>query len=150
MSGLMYEAPWESITMTDAAQDIVEMVASADTPFILHRIEVTSDNITDVRARLRLVERTSTGSGGTALTEVPLQRRNTLAPDTAVSRMVTTPGSLGDIHGAFRWSLLVPYIHQPTPEVMLQVPAGERIALNLVAGAGQSETVSGTVIWEEI
>ncbi len=150
MSGLIYEAPFENITITNAAQDLLMLTASADTPFILHYIQVTSDNITDVRARLRIVERTTAGSGQAALTEVARQRRNTLAADSAAVRTVTTPGSLGDVHEAMQWSLLVPFIWQPTPELQLLVPAAERIALNLVAALGQSEVMSGTIVWEEI
>ena len=151
MNGLIYEAPFENVALTDSAggQDILMLTASADTPFVLHYISLTSDNLADVRARLELVERTTSGSGQTALTEVPRQRRNTTAADTVVVRTVTTPGTAGDLHEAEFWSLLIQYKHEPTPALQIQVPAGERIALHLADALGQAETISGTVIWEE-
>jgi hypothetical protein len=144
-----FSAPLDAISVTtDADQDLIEMVGASGYPFALLSIELNSSLTTDERLRLRLVRRSTTGSGGTALTEVKLDAGSG-TPQTAVSTLVTTPGTIGDIIEAYYWSQLGPFIYRPTPEEIVEIASAGRLALNLQSAVGSTRTISGTVKWKE-
>lgn len=145
----VYTAPFDAISVTtDADQDIFEMVGAAGYPFALLAFELYSSLTTDERVRLRLVRRSTTGSGGSALTEIK-QDGGGAAPQTAVSAIVTTPGTIGDIGPCFYWSTLGPMIYRPTPDEIMEVVSGGRLCLNLQSATGGTRTWSGFVTWKE-
>lgn len=148
--GLLYSAPFENITVTDAAQDIVFLATSSSVPIILHSIRVSAGVTTDVRARVQLIRRTTAGSGGTGITPSEYNGRNTVSAATTATYARTTPGTAGDVLQAEQWSLLVPLDWTWTPETRPHVPVSGFIGLNLAAGTGASRTVSGYVLFEEI
>lgn len=146
----VFTAPLDAITVTtDADQDIIEMVGASGYPFALLSIELYSSLTTDERVRLRLVRRSTTGSGGTGLTEIK-NDAGSAAPQTAVSTLVTTPGTIGDIGPCFYWSQLGPFIYRPTPEEIIEVASGGRLCLNLQSAVASSRTWSGYVTWREV
>lgn len=148
--GLLYSAPFENITVTDAAQDIVFLATSSSVPILIHSIRVSAGVTTDVRARVQLIRRTTAGSGGTGVTPSELYGRNSVAAATTVTHSRTTPGTAGDVIHAEQWSLLVPLDWTYTPEMRVQVPVSGFIGLHLVAGTGASRVVSGSVVFEEL
>src|SRR5687767_9405765 len=146
----VFTAPLDAISVTtDADQDIIEMVGASGYPFALLAIELYSSLTTDERVRLRLVRRSTTGSGGSALTEIK-QDGGGAAPQTAVSTLVTTPGTIGDIGPCFYWSTLGPFIYRPTPAEIIEVVSGGRLCLNLQSAVGSTRTWSGFVTWSEM
>lgn len=148
--GLMYTAPFENVTITDAAQDIVFLATSSSVPLIVHAVRVTAGVTTDVRARIQIIRRTTAGSGGTGITPSELYGRNSVAAATTATYARTTPGTGGDVIHAEQWSLLVPFEWLPTPEMRPQVPVSGFIGLHLAAGTGASRVMSGSIIFEEI
>lgn len=145
----VFTAPLDAISVTtDADQDLIELVGASGYPFALLAIELYSSLTTDERIRLRLVRRSTTGSGGSALTEVKCDA-GSAAAQTAVSVLVTTPGTIGDICEAFYWSQLGPFIYRPTPEEIVENASGGRLCLNLQSAVGSTRTVSGMVKWKE-
>ncbi len=148
--GLLYSAPFENITVTDAAQDIVFLATSSSVPLVLHSIRLSAGVTTDVRARIQLIRRTSAGSGGSGITPSELFARNSVAAATTATYARTTPGTGGDVIHAEQWSLLVPFDWTPTPEMRVHVPVSGFIGLHLAAGTGASRVVSGSVIFEEL
>lgn len=148
--GLMYSAPFENVTITDAAQDIVFLATSSSVPIIVHSIRVTAGVTTDIRARVQLVRRSTAGSAGTGITPSELHGRNSVTAATTATYARTTPGTVGDIIHADQWSLLVPFEWIPTPEMRPHVPVSGFIGLHLVAGTGASRVMSGSVIFEEL
>jgi hypothetical protein len=148
--GRKYYIPLDALTVTnDADQDIWELVAPSGSPCILHGFELNSALTTDERVRLRLVRRSTTGTGGSAATEVPANDNDTTTIGAALSTLVTTPGTIGDIICGWQWSQQYPLIFMPTPEMRPDIVAGGRMALNLQTAVGASRTWSGWVCWEE-
>jgi hypothetical protein len=149
--GRIYTCPFDNLSVTnDSDQDIFELVGAAGYPFRLLAFEVYSALTTDERVRLRLVRRSTTGSGGSAATEVRMDGGNTVAAQTAVSTLVTTPGTIGDIIHAWYWSQLAPLIYRPTPAEIIEFTSGQRCGLNLETAVAATRSWSGFVTWEEI
>lgn len=147
----LYVIPFDALTVTnDADQDIWELVAPAAGPCILHGFSLTSATTTDERVRLRLVRRSTTGSGGSASTEVPLEDGNTMAAGAALSTLVTTPGTIGDILKGWQWSQQGELLYLPTPELRPSISVSARLALNLQTAVASSRTWSGWCSWEEV
>jgi hypothetical protein len=147
----LYTIPLDAISVTtDADQDIFELVAGASNPCVLHGFSLTSTNTTDERARLRLVRRSTTGTGGGAATEVPVDDGNTTTITAALNTLVTTPGTIGDIIKGWQWSQQNELLYLPTPEMRPSIIAGGRLCLNLQVALGGTRTWSGWVCWEEL
>lgn len=147
----LYTIPIDAISVTtDADQDIFELVAGASNACVLHGFSLTSTHTTDERARLRLVRRSTTGSGGSASTEVPVDDGNTTTITAALSTLVTTPGTIGDIIAGWQWSQQNELLYLPTPEMRPSIIAGGRLCLNLQVALGGTRTWSGWVCWEEL
>lgn len=144
-----FSCPGVGISLTnDADQDIIEAVGGSANVYELIGIELWSTYTTDERLSLRLVRRTTTGSGGSAATEVKTEP-GSAAPTLAVSHLVTTPGTLGDVIEAYQWSLLIPYIYLPIPESRLWIPPSGRFGLNLQTAVAATRTISYTLKWRE-
>lgn len=146
----IYTIPFDNLSVTnDSDQDIFEMVGAAGYPFQLIAFEIYSSLTTDERVRLRLVRRSTTGSGGTGATEVRMDGGNTVAAQTAVSTLVTTPGTIGDIIHAWYWSQLAPLIYRPTPLEIVEAPSAGRLCLNLATAVASTRAWSGFVTFGE-
>lgn len=155
-NGLMYTAQFSGVSITNAAQDIFELVAAAGVAVLVHWIKltfeptITSGVAQDVRARLRILERSTTGTGGAAITPQGINPRNSIAAATTVARTVTTPGTAGDIKWADAVSIIVPFEHIYTPDTRIPIQGGGRLALNLEVALGAVYNASGTICFEEI
>jgi hypothetical protein len=147
---LLYSAAFENTTLTDAAQDILFLATTANVPILIHTINLGASETTDVRARIRILRRTTAGSAGTSITPKAIDERNTRAAVTTVTTMRTTQGTAGDVLDADRWSLLVPWQRIYTPETRIRVAHSGFLAIELVAGTGASRTLSGDVVFEEL
>lgn len=150
MANLVYYVPLDALSVTtDADQDLFEIVAAASKRVILHGFSLSSTYTTDERVRLRLLQRTTTGSGGSGATEVAADDGNDTAATAAVSTLVTTPGTAGDILAGFQWSQQGELLFLPTPEMRPVVAKSSRLALNINSAVGGTRTWSGWVCWEE-
>lgn len=154
--GLMYTSQFTAVSITNATQDIWELVAAAGVSVIVHWIEVTFEPVItsgvaqDVRARLQLVERSTTGTGGSAVTPVGLHPRNTVAAATTTTRTVTSPGTIGDIRWSSANSIIVPAEKIWTPDTRQPIQGGGRLCLFLQTALGAAYNASSTVCFEEI
>ena len=161
-NGLIYTASFQGVTVTNAIQDIFELIASTNCSAIVHswRVEfvptITSGVAQDVRLNLQLVRRTTTGSGGVAVVPKPTNPRNTVVALTTVNRtVVTTQGTIGDIEYGGNPSVIVPWERGYMPDQRLDLPASggsaqNRLCLFLAAAPGQSFVASGEVYIEEV
>ena len=146
----VYTQPFDNLSVTnDSDQDIFEMVGASGYPFKLIAFELYSALTTDERVRLRLLRRSTTGSGGSAATEVPTDGGNSTTIQTAVNTLVTTPGTAGAILHAWYWSQLSPLIYRPTPEEQIEFISGQRCCLNLETAVASTRNWSGFVTWAE-
>lgn len=148
--GRIIYCPIPDVTVTtDADQDIFRLNAGANNKYVLHAFEVYSAVIAAEALSLRLVRRTSDGTGGTAQTEVNADEDDGTIT-AALTTLVTTPGTAGDVLAHFEWEQLGPLVFLPTPELRPKVQESGRIALNLQTALGGSTAMSGWVAWEEI
>jgi hypothetical protein len=138
----MYKVAFDNVAITAAAQDIMEIVAAAGVPILIHAYKftvvptITSGVAQDVRAQLRTLVRSTTGTGGVAVTPRATNQRNTLAAAGTYTRTVTTPGTPGNVLGSEQPSIIVPYERVFTAAQRILVPAGTRWCLNLEASMG--------------
>lgn len=156
MLGRMYTACHENITVTnDSDQDVSEIVNGSTKKLIIHELSVTSaQGITAAElARLRLVRRSSTGTGGgTAATIEDCDPDNDSASGvTTVTPTVTAPGTLsGAPLRGWQWSQQGELLWVPTPECRVYVPKSGRLALHLNNALGGSRVWTVTWVWEEV
>ena len=154
--GLMYTASFNAVSVTNAAQNIWEVIAAAGTSLLVHSIRLTfaptivSGVAQDVRAQLNVQVITTTGTGGVAVTPTPVNKRNTLAAVTTFNRTVTTPGTAGSIYDSELVSIIVPFERIYTPDQRIPISGGNRLALNLAAGLGTAYNASSEIYFEEI
>ena len=154
-NGLMYKTTFDNVSVTNAAQDIWEFVCASGVACLIHSIRlsfvptITSGVAQDVRAQVRQAARSTTGSGGTAVTPRATNPRNTVAAATTTTRTVTTPGTIGNVWDADQFSIIVPWERLYSPAQRILVPAGTRWVLNLEAGLGAAYNASCTVEFEE-
>jgi len=154
--GLMYTSQFTAVSITNATQDIWELVAAAGVSVIVHWVQIdfepviTSGVAQDVRARLQLVERSTTGSGGAAVTPAGLHPRNTVAATTVTTRTVTTPGTIGDIRWSDARSIIVPIEKIWTPDTRQPIQGGGRLCVFLQTALGAAFNASSTICFEEI
>lgn len=153
LPGLSYSAQFENVSVTAAAQDIFELVCPAGRAAYIWQIDLTCGVTAQEVGRLQLIKRTTTGSGGAAITPRALNRYNTVASAmTSFTRTVTAPGTGTDVYAARQWNIVVPFEFGPrTPDAAggILVPAGERIALHIPAALGGARNCSLFVCWDE-
>lgn len=156
VNGLMYTASANNVSITNAAQNIIEMIAGAAAAVIVHSIRltitptITSGVAQDVRAQLNVQRISTTGTGGSAVTPVAVNPRNTVVAVTTVNRLVTTPGTAGTVLDSENVSIIVPFERIYTPDQRIPIPAATRLALNLSAGLGGAFNASLEIYFEEV
>lgn len=157
VNGLMYTSQFTGISVTNATQDIWEMVAAAGVSAVVHKITVTftptiiSGVAQDVRGSFQLVERSTTGSGGTGVTPVATNPRNSVAAATTSTRLVTTPGTIGKIRWSDTFSVIVPYtLDFYKADLLEPISGGGRLCLFLQAALGAAFVTNSTIVFEEI
>ncbi len=144
--GQDYTATFENITLTNAAQDLIELTAASGVPFVLTYAKVTTNQTTQVAGRIQILYRSAAGSGGTGVTPRAVSGGPTAS--TTVNRIVTTVGSAGNAMVSDAWNVVVPWEYDRRPGGLL-IPAGSRIAVGLLAGVG-TPAVSMTVEFTEL
>jgi hypothetical protein len=155
-NGLMYTVSFSNVSITNAAQNIWELIAGAGCSVLIHSVRltvtptITSGVAQDVRALLNLQKITTTGTGGSAKTPAAVNNRNTVAAVTTCNALVTTPGSASTILDSENVSIIVPFERIYTPDQRIPIAPSARIALNLAAGLGGAFNASSEIYFEEI
>lgn len=155
-NGLMYTINADNFSITNAAQDILEIVAAAAVGILIHSFKltivpvITSGVAQDVRAQLRQLVRSTTGSGGSAITPRAVNPRMTVAAQGTYTRTVTTPGTAANVWSSEQPSIIVPYERVFTAAQRIFIPAATRWCLNLEAGLGAAFNASLEMYAEEL
>lgn len=159
-NGLMYTAQFSNVSVTNAVQDIWQVTAAVTASVLIHSWRVTvvptitSGVAQDVRINLQILNRSTAGTGGTAVTPVAVNKRNSTAAVSAWNRtVVTTQGTAGNIISGDQVSIIVPYERIYTPDQRVVLPAaasGSYISLFLTTAPGAAYNVSSEVYFEEI
>jgi hypothetical protein len=145
----VYTVPFNALAVTTSADQNIWQITSATKPLIIHHFELYSATTSDERVKLKLMRYSSAGSGGAGATEVLLDP-GSAALTGAVTQLVTTPGTDGDVLQAWYWSQLSPLVYLPTPECRPVVAVGGYLGLHLGTAVGAERAWSGFLTWEEI
>jgi len=114
-NGFLYSVNLSSVTVPNAAVNLYEFIAASSVSLLLHSIRlefvptVGSGVAQDLRFAIALQTMTTTGTGGTPVIPVAEHPRNTVAAQTVVNTLVTTPGAMGIVKSASNPSVLVPF-----------------------------------------
>lgn len=152
--GHVFSAPMAGVAVT-AVQDLFFIEAAAVKPVVILRCSLTqSTEAGDAAAemlRIQMIRRSTTGSGGTAATEVEHDTSGP-APTAAVTINRTTVGTAGDIIGEECFNVQAGFFYQPVPEERVMITPGGTIDLGfyLVGAPADSITFSGWLTWAEI
>ncbi len=152
--GMIYSVVFSSVAVT-AQQDFFEYTAPSDAVAVIHSVELTQstdvgDAASEGLAILHKRGATTSGSGGSAPTPVPLEAGSPAAGGTAETNN-TTKASAGTIVTleAANWVIQQTYLWLPTPEARHVISPGIRYTVELGTTPADSITVSGTMIVEE-
>lgn len=150
--GRTYRIPLDNVTITTSTnQDVFEIIPGTASQVILHSLSLTSKQGATAaeNVRMRLMRRTSTGSGGTSVTPNELNPANSVAAGVTVNHSVSTPGTAGEVLAPWHWSQQGEFLHAPTPETREEaVPSGDRLCLNVVEAPAASRSWCGYVTIE--
>ena len=159
-NGLMYTAQFSNVSVTNAVQDIWQVTAAVTASVLIHSWRVTvvptitSGVAQDVRINLQILNRSTAGTGGTAVTPVAVNKRNSVSAVSTWNRtVVTSQGTAGNIISGDQVSIIVPYERIYTPDQRVVLPAaasGSYISLFLTTAPGAAYNVSSEVYFEEI
>lgn len=152
--GRLYTVQFNAVAIT-LTQDLFEIVAPATDIIKIHEISVSQvtdfgDAEAEILGLLLKSGQTTSGSGGTAPTAVPI-----LIGDSAFGGTTevnnTTKATVGTIvtHHAWTWNIRMEFLKIFTPETMPILSPSRRMTLELTAPA-DSITTSGYIIFEEI
>lgn len=151
----MYTAVFNGVNVT-VQQDLFELTAPATAALYLHSVEITqSSEVGDAQEEGLniLIKRgaTTSGSGGTAPTPVPLDP-GTTAFGGAVEANNTTKATLGTIVTLYagNWNVRGPFLYLPPPEDRIAIPPSGRLTVELATTPADVITMSGTLVFHSI
>lgn len=155
--GRMYAITFEGVAVT-AAQDLFEISPADDKPVLIHAIYLSqSSDIGDAAEELLRVAiirgHTSSGSGGSAFTPLPLQSTAGAAAGAAAEINNTTIAASGTTHmlHAEVFNIRAGWQYIPTPETRPGASqANTTIVVRLMAAPADSVTMSGAIVFEEL
>lgn len=149
----VHVAPLDAVAVT-LATDIFHGTVAADKTVRL--VEMVLGQTTDLGdaneevLRIGVYRGVTGGSGGTALTEVPLNGGDAASSLTVLGNN-STASTGGTLIGIIPWNIRIPLLWCPVPEVRPTInPALDPVAFRLLAAPTDSITVSGHLIWEEL
>lgn len=151
----LYSVQFNAVAVT-AQQDLVELVAPADAVVILHALHLSQ--VTEVKdaeeemlALLLKSGQTTSGSGGTAPTAVPIELGDAAFGGTTEVNN-TTKASVGTIvtHHVWAWNVRIPFDVIWTPETRPVLSPSRRGTVELATTPADSITMSGWVLFAEI
>ena len=151
----MYTVSFAGVAAS-AQQDLFEIVAPSTGAVVLHAIELSQstevgDAMEEGLSLLLKSGQTTSGSGGSAPTPIPLAFGDAAAGMTAEVNN-TTKASAGTIvtHAAWNWNVRSEFVRIFTPEMRPILRASRRMTLELATTPADSITLSGTMWLEEL
>lgn len=153
--GLIYTARVQNVTVTNAAQNLFEIIAAAATSLLVSAIRIEfvplifSGVAQDLRFYLSIASLSSTGTGGVAVMPAAQHPRNTVAAVTTINSLVTSPGTVVAVKSASDPSVLTAYDRIFTSDQRIPVVGGGRLGIAMTASLGQSFSMSAQIDFEE-
>ena len=154
--GRIYTAVFKGTAVT-AAQDLFELAAPADTAVKVHGWTLSQiTEVADAEEEMLTItvnrgEGSTSGSGGASVTPAARSAGDS-ASGVTVERNNTTIMSAGTITEleTYAWNVRVPLQMLYTPETMPIISASDRLTVELETAPGDSITMHGTLIFEEL
>lgn len=153
--GRMYSVSFSDVAVT-VQQDLFEIVAAAGRTLIVRGLELSqSSEVGDAQEEglsiLFKSGQTTSGSGGSAPTPIPMDFNDNAAGCSAETNN-TTKASAGTIvtHRAAHWNVRAPYLWMMPPEMCIRITGGRRFTVELATTPADSITMSGTLYLEEM
>lgn len=153
--GRKYTVQFNGVAAT-VQQDLFEIVAPADAVVVVHDIHLSQstevgDAAEESLSILIKSGQTTSGSGGTAPTAVPIELGDAAFGGTCEVNN-TTKASTGTIvtHAAYNWNIRVPLDIIFTPETRPVLSPSRRGTVELATTPADSITISGYMTIEEI
>src|SRR3990167_5502415 len=153
--GRLYTVQFNAVAVT-AQQDFFEINVAATKVALVHEIHLSQvsevgDAAEEGLAILMKSGATTSGSGGTAPTAVPLALGDAAYAGT-VEANNTTKATAGTIvtHAAWNWNVRVPFDVIFTPETRKPIAPSGRLTIELATTPADSITMSGYMVVEEI
>lgn len=149
----VYSASQDAQAVSTAV-DLFHMTAATDQPITLLGLDLmqTTDlgDAAEEVLRIGIYRGVTGGGGGTALTEVALDSKNSATIGCAVVGQGTASTG-GTLVGLIGWNIRqAGPVWLPIPELRVYVTAAEDpVAFRLMAAPADSITLSGTVYWSE-
>jgi hypothetical protein len=149
----MYIAPLDisaaNLADADNDQDVFVLASGSANKVIIHEFELYSDSNTASTLKLSLVRRSGGGTGGSTVTEEPLDPDNTVTNTANLTTDVEAPGTLTHTLATYLWEQLGPLVHRPCPEDRVIMDTSDFLALHLSTAPG-TISLAGFIVWEEI
>ena len=153
--GRMYSVQFNGVAVT-VQQDFFEVVAPADSLVVLHVIYIPQiTEVADAEEEMLVLliksGQTTSGSGGSAPTAVPLALGDAAFGGTTEVNN-TTKATAGTIvtHHAEAFNVRAGWQYIPTPEMRKVLSPSARMTLELATTPADSITMDGTLYFEEI
>lgn len=152
---MMYTAQFAGVAVS-AQQDLFELVAPSDAAVIVHQLVLSQSSDTgDAEEEGLLVQlkrgATTSGSGGSSVTPVPLQAGFAAAGSTCEANNTTkaSSGTIVTLHSE-AWNVRAPLVWLPPPELRIVLSPSARFTVELGTTPNDAITMSGTLYLEEI
>lgn len=155
--GLMYTAQFNGVSVAGGAQqDLLEIVAPSDAVVVLHQLVLSqSSDVGDAAEEgLSILFKrgaTTSGSGGTSVTPVPLETGSPAAGSTVEANNTSkaSAGTIVTLH-AENWNVRSPFVWLPPPECRIVLSPGQRMTVELGTNPADALTCSATLYFEEL
>lgn len=151
----LYTVQFNGVAAT-VQQDLFELTAPSTGAVLLHCLELSQTTELGDAAEEQLLillksGQTTSGSGGTAPTPVPLAFGEPAA-GTVAEVNNTTKASAGTIvtHAAWAWNVRGEFVKLWTPEMRLVLRPSRRLTVELASTPADSITLNGTLWFEEL
>jgi hypothetical protein len=155
MTGRMYSINFADVSVS-ASQDLINITATANMAFKIHRIELGQRSLTAWESKpvklIRLPASVTAGSGGSAVTPAKLNNGDVASTVTARSND-TTPASTSGAAAtlmAREWEFLNGFLVVFTPDERPVIAPGQAVSLNLPTAPSGATLASGTILIEEL
>jgi len=144
----IYSASFVGVAVT-VAQDLFEINAPATASVMVHEFRVGQVTKTTTEfLRINVARSTgASGSGGSAVTPIPLDVLDTAFAGTCEANNTTIATTLTVVEPLI-WNVVTEYIWMPTPECRILIGPSGRLVFSLITVPAASMTMSGTVKFE--
>ena len=153
MNAHVHVTTFDNLSVSTAT-DLFHLTVATDVPIVL--CEMKLGQYTDLQdaaeevLRIGLYRGVTGGSGGTALTEIPVQGGDG-ASSTAVLANNSSASTGGNLIDMDTWNIRMPFLWCPVPELRPAITtAYDPVAFRLMAAPADAISVSGSLKWIEI